>query len=80
VSNWIVNGSRIAAPIVGNTYLIKHSRKGTFHGRVIALRGEWLDVVIVEGRAGAMCSYNECEVGDDLTVRDTLCQLTSVPS
>ena len=63
----------------GKTYLIRHSRKGTFAARVVEVRDEWADVIVVAGKASAAMSYNEAEVGDALTVRRSFCTLTEQP-
>lgn len=67
-----------AVPIVGATYDVQHSRKGRFRIRATAVRGEWLDGVVVAGRARAMLPENACDVGDHCTIRDRLAVLSLV--
>lgn len=55
----------------GSTYHFNHSRKGEFTARVLRQAGDWLDVVLVEGRAKYMVEPN-AEVGDEITVRRSL--------
>lgn len=64
----------------GKPYKIRHSRKGTFFGRLISIRGEWADVEVTRGAAGAMLSYNEASVGEVVTVRLSFCTFAPVES
>jgi len=61
---------------VGKTYRVNSSRKGTFTGKVTAINGEFADILITSGRAGAMMEYNEREEGEQVTVRMSLCIFT----
>lgn len=56
---------------VGKTYEIRHSRKGTFTGRVIQADpdSEWVTLVVTGGIANAVMSYNVAYEGDEVTVR-----------
>lgn len=53
----------------GNTYIINHSRKGTFGIRVDSQDDEWLHGEVVGGTARAMMDYNVKEKGEAITVR-----------
>jgi hypothetical protein len=64
----------------GKSYLVKHSRKGTFAMRVDKLDDEWATGVVIGGKAKAMLDYNECDVGDEITVRRSFCQFTEQPA
>lgn len=57
---------------VGTEYQVNHSRKGTFTAVLRSVNGEWAELEITHGRARAMCSYNEPEAGERVTVRRTL--------
>jgi hypothetical protein len=67
-------------PEIGAVYDVRHSRKGSFRARVEAVRGEWIDLTVVEGTARAIMSYNVAYEGDHVTVRDSHTYLTKVPS
>jgi len=54
-----------------STYLIKHSRKGTFAMIIKSQCPTWLNGIIAGGQADAILSYNEKFVGDDITIRKT---------
>lgn len=64
-------------PVVGTTYRVEHSRKGTFVVRMKGVSGEWATGVIVSGHAHAMLPENEVEEGEELTMRASLCKLSS---
>ena len=53
----------------GKTYLVNHSRKGTFAMRVNGQCATWAHGVIAGGKANAMLDYNEKFAGDDISVR-----------
>ena len=55
----------------GKTYLIDHSRKGTFAMTITSQDPEWLNGIIAGGKAEAMLEENEKEFGDDITIRKT---------
>lgn len=65
----------------GKTYRVNHSRKGKFTMRVTAVRGEWIDGLIIDGRAKYMSMQNQGEgyVGDEVTVRASLATFEEVP-
>jgi len=63
---------------VGKTYIVKSSRKGTFTGRITHVGDTFADVLITQGRAGAMLDYNERETGETVTVRKSFCTFTPV--
>jgi hypothetical protein len=49
--NWVIAGKpNDATPIVGGTYEIRHSRKGTFVGTILDVDGEWAHVNIISGK------------------------------
>lgn len=54
---------------IGETYLIKAQRKGTFMMRVENVCDVWTRGVIVGGKADAILEYNERTVGDEVTCR-----------
>lgn len=60
----------------GKVYKCIHSRKGTFHGRVVSQDDEWVTVEIVQGIASAILSYNVREEGEEVTCRRSLCYFT----
>lgn len=60
------------APEVGKTYVVRHSRKGTFTARVKAVHGDFATLEIVSGTARAMLAYNERGVGEEVDVRLSL--------
>lgn len=64
----------------GKIYLVNSNRKGTFAGRCVARDDEWATFEITGGRARAMCSYNEAEVGEQVTVRRKWCKFTEQPT
>jgi len=59
---------------VGRTYDVKHDRKGSFRVLVTAINGEWIDALVVHGRANAMLAYNVAEEGDPITMRASMCR------
>jgi hypothetical protein len=79
VSSWVIADEPPGSePIVGAVYEVRHERKGTFAGRAISVRGEWLTLEITDGSARAIYSYNERGEGEQVIVRDVLCRLTRV--
>jgi hypothetical protein len=64
---------------VGKTYIVKSSRKGTFAGRLMSACETWATFTITAGKAKAMLDYNECEKGEEVTVRRSLCTFTEQP-
>lgn len=65
-------------PTIGEKYIIKHTRKGTFKGIVLSITGTWADVQITEGEANAILDYNVCEEGDIVTIRSSLCTMKKI--
>jgi hypothetical protein len=61
---------------VGKIYNVDHRRKGKFVAQVTAINGEWIDAVIVEGIAKAICDYNVAYEGEAICMRDSLVKLT----
>lgn len=57
---------------VGKTYRVNSQRKGKFEMKVTSVSGEWATGIITKDRATAMLADNEREVGEEVTVRDTL--------
>lgn len=72
--------STLHTPTVGGTYAVNHSRKGKFNMHVTDVRGEWVDGVIVSGKAKALLAYNEKETGEEITVRQCLATFTLIPA
>lgn len=62
----------------GKTYNVRSNRKGNFQGRVTRTDETWTTLEITSGRAGALCSYNEREVGEEVTVRNEFCSFAEV--
>ena len=71
--DWAIAGKpNTAAPTPGQMYEVRHSRKGTFKVRVLAVEGEWARCVILVGVAKAVMQYNVKYEEDEVTIRDTL--------
>lgn len=70
----------VVNPEVGQTYRVKHSRKGIFEMRVTGVDKDWAHGVITDGFAGAILPYNEREVGEDITVRRSFCVFSAAPT
>lgn len=68
----------LVSPEVGGTYLVRHVRKGIFGMRVSHVSDEWVDGVVVNGTAKAVLDYNVKEVGDEITVRRSLCSFEAI--
>ena len=51
------------------TYLIRHSRKGTFALKIESQCDTWVHGTIAGGKAKAMMEYNECSKGDPVSCR-----------
>ncbi|MBA1179568.1 hypothetical protein G7008_03540 [Pseudomonas psychrotolerans] len=58
---------------IGKTYAVNHQRKGRFTGRLLVHGDVWSTFEITEGTAGAMCPSNIAERGEEITVRNNLC-------
>jgi hypothetical protein len=65
--------------IVGQTYRIEHQRKGTFTGRITAVRGTWVDVVIVAGVVEYLAN-DDRGPGDSVGFTTSLATFTRLPS
>lgn len=63
----------------GKTYLVNSTRKGTFAGRLLTHDDTWATFEITGGRAKAILSYNERDVGEEVTVRREWCGFTEQP-
>lgn len=57
----------------GATYQVNSQRKGKFVGRLISHDDTWATLEVTQGKAGAMRTYNEVEVGGQVTVRCSMC-------
>lgn len=79
MGNWVIAGQPNAVPVVGQTYDVRHSRKGAFKLLVTRVDGEWLTGQIVDGFAKAVMSYNVREEGEEITMRDSQVYLIPVP-
>lgn len=64
------------ALVVGDPYTCNSSRKGRFVMRVTEAGDEWVTGIVIDGKAGAMLAYNEKEIGEEVTVRRSLCHFT----
>ena len=58
----------------GKTYLITHSRKGTFMAHITSQDDTWTKGYVVGGKTKAMCDYNIKEKGDEITFRTSFVQ------
>lgn len=56
----------------GKTYIINHSRKGTFGLHVESQDDEWLYGYVAGGTAKAIMDYNVKETGERIAVRKCL--------
>lgn len=54
---------------IGKTYLIKHSRKGTFTARIMREHDGFTTAVIVDGKTTAILDCNVDGVGDTVSFR-----------
>lgn len=79
MGDWIVAGKPNGyLPEVGKLYEIRHSRKGTFTGKLLSIDGEWADIEIVRGVARAIMDYNIKYEGEKVTIRDVHSFFTEV--
>lgn len=70
---WNVTGSEPGTPPeVGTVYNVRHSRKGSFRGRVKSVSGEFANVEILSGHAAALSPDNAKSEGEIVSVRDSL--------
>ena len=53
----------------GKTYLVNHSRKGTFMMYIENQCDTWAHGSVAGGKANAMLNYNEKEKGEEISVR-----------
>lgn len=67
-----------AAPEVGKTYTVRHSRKGVFVAKVEAVHEDFVDLRIVNGVAHAMLPENVRYAGEDIQVRTSLATFEEV--
>lgn len=62
---------------IGKEYVIDHSRKGTFIGKILKDNGEWITVEITKGKAHYMSISNNLmgrgNIGDKITIRKSFC-------
>lgn len=58
----------------GEIYTVNHSRKGTFRILIESQDETWAHGIIVNGTAVAFLDYNRKFVGDDITIRKSLCR------
>ena len=70
--------SNLHTPTAGGTYAVNHSLIGKFNMFVNRVAGEWVEGVIVSGKAKALLEYNERETGEEITVRQCLSTFTLV--
>ena len=64
--------------VIGKEYKVVSKRKGCFNMVVVSVNDEWIDGIITNGIADAMCSYNIREEGEKITVRDSLTKFFDV--
>ena len=64
---------------IGKKYLIDHSRKGRFVGKVISQDEEWATVEVVEGSPIFIADMNQDRgfVGDEITIRKSMINIAS---
>ena len=66
-------------PEVGKEYEIRHSRKGTFTGRVLGVHDGFAEVEITGGEPRHVSrEAAQVDVGDCISIRDTLSYLIPV--
>lgn len=70
--------SNLQTPTAGGTYAVNDSRKGKFNMLVNRVAGEWVEGVIVSGKATALLECNERETGEEITVRQCLATFTLI--
>ena len=68
----------MAEYIIGQTYIVNHTRKGKFAMRVTEQDDEWIVGVIVSGTANALIRDNVRGKGEEITVRKSLLTLQGV--
>ena len=61
---------------IDTTYVVNHSRKGTFTLKITNIDDTWITGTIVEGKTRAIMSYNEKEIGEKITIRKSFCNFT----
>ena len=59
-------------PEIGKTYLIRHSRKGTFTGKILAQDDEFSKILIVDGEAKYLNDDNG-KPGETISIRRSFC-------
>lgn len=65
--------------VVGKTYMVNSSRKGTFVGALTSADETWASFLITAGKARAIMDYNEREKCEEVTVRRSFCTFTEQP-
>ncbi len=79
MGDWVIAGQpKGVLPEIGKVYGVRHSRKGTFQMKVTRVSDEWLTGNIIEGVAKALMSYNVRDVGEEITIRDSMTYLIPV--
>ena len=63
---------------IGKIYDVFSSRKGKFRMKITGQCEVWAWGIITEGKANAICEYNEREKGEDITIRKSLSTFTEV--
>lgn len=74
--DWRVDGGEGVPPKVGSQYLVQHSRKGNFTGKIISVNDEFAEIEITDGEAKS--ASNKRRAGAWVTVRAAQCRLVSV--
>ena len=64
--------------IIGKNYEVFSSRKGKFKMNLTHQDDAWATGVIIQGKAKAICSYNERMAGEEVTVRKELSSFTLI--
>jgi len=63
---------------IGKIYQVAHCRKGTFNLKVSSIHAGWISGLIVKGMADAVIRENELYEGDEITVRESLCDFLEI--
>lgn len=63
---------------IGKIYDIVSTRKGKFRMELTNQCDTWATGIITKGKAKAILSYNEVEVGEEVTVRKSFTTFTLV--
>jgi len=70
--------SQETKPQVGKRYRMRHTRKGTCNVKILAVEGEWIDVVIVSGHLKGIGAGSLAVAGDRKRVRESLVFFTEL--